>query len=302
MSSKRAVQGADLDAWIAKVRQCEYLPENDLKLLCQMVGEPYDTNADLLACYVEGLYQACAHNRHKNCTSISLYPHCGFPTFASIWARFCPASHLFNVVLFMIRCAICWRRRATCSLSPHLWRFVVIYTGRCEKYADPAITSSDLWKPPGIVPVWARVLKLNRHIHSAWLHSCTERRLMHHELSWPFAPHAQLLVWGEKGCGKQQRKSWSTNSILFSFAFASSMTFWSFLKSERKSQGHRTSSWYAQHFPCLYIQLMGIQVSWRVSVLAGGLCRQRIQQRWNLYYTHAPESKVCPPKAFHSSS
>ena len=120
MSSKRAVQGADLDAWIAKVRQCEYLPENDLKLLCQMVGEPYDTNADLLACYVEGLYQACAHNRHKNCTSISLYPHCGFPTFASIWARFCPASHLFNVVLFMIRCAICWRRRATCSLSPHL--------------------------------------------------------------------------------------------------------------------------------------------------------------------------------------
>lgn len=32
-------QGADLDAWIAKVRSCEYLPENDLKMLCQMVGD-----------------------------------------------------------------------------------------------------------------------------------------------------------------------------------------------------------------------------------------------------------------------
>jgi hypothetical protein len=29
--------GADLDSWIAKVRACEYLPENDLKQLCQMV-------------------------------------------------------------------------------------------------------------------------------------------------------------------------------------------------------------------------------------------------------------------------
>jgi len=29
--------GADLDGWIAKVRSCEYLPENDLKQLCQMV-------------------------------------------------------------------------------------------------------------------------------------------------------------------------------------------------------------------------------------------------------------------------
>jgi len=31
--------GADLDGWIAKVRACEYLPENDLKLLCQMVKD-----------------------------------------------------------------------------------------------------------------------------------------------------------------------------------------------------------------------------------------------------------------------
>jgi len=31
--------GADLDAWIAKVRACEYLPENDLKLLCQRVKD-----------------------------------------------------------------------------------------------------------------------------------------------------------------------------------------------------------------------------------------------------------------------
>ena len=30
--------GADLDSWIAKVRACEYLPENDLKQLCQMVS------------------------------------------------------------------------------------------------------------------------------------------------------------------------------------------------------------------------------------------------------------------------
>jgi hypothetical protein len=30
--------GADLDGWIAKVRTCEYLPENDLKQLCQMVS------------------------------------------------------------------------------------------------------------------------------------------------------------------------------------------------------------------------------------------------------------------------
>ena len=29
--------GADLDGWIAKVRACEYLPENDLKQLCQLV-------------------------------------------------------------------------------------------------------------------------------------------------------------------------------------------------------------------------------------------------------------------------
>ncbi len=29
--------GADLDAWIEKVRKCEYLPENDLKQLCSMV-------------------------------------------------------------------------------------------------------------------------------------------------------------------------------------------------------------------------------------------------------------------------
>ena len=29
--------GADLDSWIAKVRACEYLPENHLKQLCQMV-------------------------------------------------------------------------------------------------------------------------------------------------------------------------------------------------------------------------------------------------------------------------
>ena len=32
--------GADLDSWIAKVRACEYLPENDLKQLCQMVMCP----------------------------------------------------------------------------------------------------------------------------------------------------------------------------------------------------------------------------------------------------------------------
>eukprot|EP00961_Rhodomonas_salina_P012061 161754-Rhodomonas_salina.2 len=32
--------GADLDAWIAKVRACEYLPENDLKMLCQLVRIP----------------------------------------------------------------------------------------------------------------------------------------------------------------------------------------------------------------------------------------------------------------------
>ena len=32
-----AKMGADLDSWIAKVRACEYLPENDLKQLCQMV-------------------------------------------------------------------------------------------------------------------------------------------------------------------------------------------------------------------------------------------------------------------------
>mmetsp|Transcript_8176 Transcript_8176/g.19347 ORF Transcript_8176/g.19347 Transcript_8176/m.19347 type:complete len:306 (+) Transcript_8176:213-1130(+) len=31
--------GADLDAWIAKVRACEYLPENDLKMLCQLVKD-----------------------------------------------------------------------------------------------------------------------------------------------------------------------------------------------------------------------------------------------------------------------
>jgi len=31
--------GADLDGWIAKVRSCEYLPENDLKMLCQMVRD-----------------------------------------------------------------------------------------------------------------------------------------------------------------------------------------------------------------------------------------------------------------------
>jgi hypothetical protein len=29
--------GVDLDSWIAKVRACEYLPENDLKTLCHMV-------------------------------------------------------------------------------------------------------------------------------------------------------------------------------------------------------------------------------------------------------------------------
>jgi hypothetical protein len=39
MASICVSQGADLDAWIAKVRQCEYLPENDLKTLCQMVSE-----------------------------------------------------------------------------------------------------------------------------------------------------------------------------------------------------------------------------------------------------------------------
>ncbi|EKX51908.1 hypothetical protein GUITHDRAFT_84927 [Guillardia theta CCMP2712] len=31
--------GVDLDKWIAKVRDCEYLPENDLKCLCQMVKD-----------------------------------------------------------------------------------------------------------------------------------------------------------------------------------------------------------------------------------------------------------------------
>ena len=31
------IMGADLDGWIAKVRACEYLPENHLKQLCQMV-------------------------------------------------------------------------------------------------------------------------------------------------------------------------------------------------------------------------------------------------------------------------
>jgi len=31
--------GADLDAWIEKVKKCEYLPENDLKTLCSMVKD-----------------------------------------------------------------------------------------------------------------------------------------------------------------------------------------------------------------------------------------------------------------------
>lgn len=39
MSPGNATMGADLDGWIAKVRTCEYLPENDLKQLCQMVKD-----------------------------------------------------------------------------------------------------------------------------------------------------------------------------------------------------------------------------------------------------------------------
>ncbi len=35
----------ELDQWIDTVRQCKYLPENDLKKLCEIVSGIYNINA-----------------------------------------------------------------------------------------------------------------------------------------------------------------------------------------------------------------------------------------------------------------
>lgn len=35
----------ELDQWIDTVRQCKYLPENDLKKLCEIVSPIYNVNA-----------------------------------------------------------------------------------------------------------------------------------------------------------------------------------------------------------------------------------------------------------------
>lgn len=34
----------ELDQWIDTVRQCKYLPENDLKKLCEIVSRIYNVN------------------------------------------------------------------------------------------------------------------------------------------------------------------------------------------------------------------------------------------------------------------
>ena len=42
--------GVDLDAWIEKLKRCEYLAEDELKALCEYVSMPI-TTSQTVACF-----------------------------------------------------------------------------------------------------------------------------------------------------------------------------------------------------------------------------------------------------------
>lgn len=39
----------DLDKWIEKLTNCKPLTENEIKLLCEMVGKPFNSNTSPIA-------------------------------------------------------------------------------------------------------------------------------------------------------------------------------------------------------------------------------------------------------------